>query len=49
MRRGLIATPPEPGEKLRPLHERLAWFFGLAIAASLATAAVAYVMKALLR
>ena len=49
MKRGLIAPPPEPGERLKPLPQRLAWFFGLAIAAALATAAVAYLLKALLR
>lgn len=49
MRRGLIAPPPEPGERLPPFSRRLAWFVGLAIAASLATAAVAYLLKALLR
>lgn len=49
MKRGLIAPPPEPGAPLPPLRTRLAWFFGLAIAASLATAAVAYLLKALLR
>ena len=28
---------------------RLAWFFGIAIASALATAAVAYLLKAMLR
>lgn len=49
MRRGLIAPPPEPGERAAPLHERLAWFVGLAVVASLSTAGVAYLLKALLR
>jgi len=49
MKRGLIAPPPEPGEPLPPLHKRLAWFVGLAVSASLATAAIAYILKALLR
>jgi hypothetical protein len=49
MKRGLIAPPPEPGERLPPLHERLAWFFGLALAAAFTTAGVAYLLKALLR
>ena len=43
----IIEGPPEPGEPQTPLR-RLAWFVGLAIAASTATAAVAYAMKALL-
>lgn len=38
-------TTPEPG----PLWRRLAWFFGIAIASSAATVAVAYLLKALLR
>jgi hypothetical protein len=45
----IIEPPPEPGEPLAPLPRRLAWFFGLALAAALATAAVAYLLKALLR
>jgi hypothetical protein len=45
----IIEPPPEPGEPQGPLWKRLAWFFGLAIAATLATAAVAYGLKALLR
>jgi hypothetical protein len=32
-----------------PLWRRLAWFFGIAIASSAATVAVAYALKALLR
>lgn len=45
----IIEPPPEPGEAQGPLWKRLAWFFGLAIAATLTTAAVAYGLKALLR
>ncbi|MFO1015406.1 MAG: DUF2474 family protein [Caulobacteraceae bacterium] len=32
-----------------PLWKRLAWFFGIAVTSTLATAAVAYGLKALLR
>ena len=45
----IIEPPPEPGAPTSPLWKRLAWFFGLAAAATLATAAVAYLLKALLR
>ena len=45
----IIEPPPEPGDSGPPLSLRLAWFFGLAIAAALATALVAYGLKALLR
>lgn len=41
-----IIEPPREGE--RPLWRRLAWFFGLAAASALATAAVAYALRALL-
>jgi hypothetical protein len=47
--RAIIETPPEPGAPLGPLWKRLFWFFGLAIAAMLTTAAVAYALRALLR
>jgi hypothetical protein len=47
--RAIIEPPPEPGAPLAPLHRRLAWFFGLAVSAMLATAAVAYGLRALLR
>ena len=40
---------PDTTERESPLWKRLAWFFGLAICAMLATAAVAYGLKALLR
>ncbi len=38
-------TTPESG----PLWRRLAWFFGIAVASSAVTVAVAYALKALLR
>ncbi|WP_309645640.1 hypothetical protein [Phenylobacterium sp.] len=47
--RAIIEEPPEPGEPLPPLWKRLSWFAGLAVAGSLTTAAVAYLLKALLR
>ena len=47
--RAIIEPPPEPGAPLAPLWKRLGWFFGLAIAAMVGTAAVAYALRALLR
>ncbi len=47
--RAIIEPPPEPGAPLAPLWRRLSWFFGLAIAAMVTTAAVAYALRALLR
>ena len=47
--RAIIEPPPEPGAPLGPLWKRLGWFFGLAMGAMLATAAVAYALRALLR
>jgi hypothetical protein len=47
--RAIIEPPPEPGAPLGPLWKRLSWFFGLAAGAMLATAAVAYALRALLR
>jgi len=44
----IIEPPPEPGAPLGPLWKRLGWFFGLATGAMLATAAVAYGLRALL-
>ena len=37
------------GEAPGPLWKRLAWFFGIAVASSLATAVVAYGLRALLK
>lgn len=45
----IIEPPPEPGAPLPPLWKRLAWFAGLAVAASLATVLVAYGLRALLK
>lgn len=39
--------PPEPGAEPGPLWKRLAWFAGLAAAASVVTAIVAYALRAL--
>jgi len=47
--RDIIERPPEPGAPLEPLWKRLIWFFGLALLAAVSTAAVAYLLKALLR
>ena len=47
--RAIIEPPPEPDAPLAPLWKRLAWFAGLAVAASFSTIAVAYLLKALLR
>jgi hypothetical protein len=47
--RAIIEPPPEPGAPLGPLWKRLGWFFGLATGAMLATAGVAYALRALLR
>ena len=45
----IIEPPPEPDAPLAPLWKRLAWFVGLAAAGSLATLAVAYALRALLK
>ena len=45
----VIIEPPEPGAPLPPLGRRLAWFAGLALASAFSVAAVAYLLKALLR
>ena len=47
--RAIIEPPPEPGAPRAPLHRRLAWFVGLAVASASGTAALAYLLKALLR
>ena len=47
--RAIIEPPPEPGAPLAPLWKRLGWFVGLSVAAAVATAVVAYLLKALLR
>jgi uncharacterized protein involved in exopolysaccharide biosynthesis len=47
--RAIIEPPPEPDAPLRPLWKRLGWFFGLAVSAALATAIVAYALRALLK
>jgi hypothetical protein len=47
--RAIIEPPPAPGTPLAPLWKRLVWFAGLAIGATLTTAAVAYALRALLR
>ena len=49
MAASIIEPPPEAGTPRGPLWKRLAWFAGLATASVLATAAVAYLLKALLR
>jgi hypothetical protein len=46
--RDIIEPPPEPGAPDTPLWRRLAWLVVIALGASLATAAVAYALKALL-
>lgn len=46
--RDIIEGPPEPGAPPPPLWRRLAWFVAIAVAATCATAIVAYTMKALL-
>jgi hypothetical protein len=40
--------PPGPDDPPPPVLNRLLWFVGLALAATLATAAAAYALKALL-
>ena len=44
----IIEGPPERGDPQSSLLRRLAWFAGLALASGLATALVAYGLKALL-
>ena len=45
----VIIEPPGSDEPAAPLGRRLAWFFGIALAAALSTAVVAYALKALLK
>lgn len=40
--------PPDPNAPAAPLWRRLAWFVGLALAALILTASVAYALRALL-
>lgn len=44
----LIIEPPDPGEPLPPAWRRFGWFAALALSSALATAGVAYLLKALL-
>ena len=44
----IIEGPPPPDAPQRPLGRRLAWFFGLALAAVSATAVVVAILRALL-
>ena len=45
----IIEPPPETGAAPQPLWKRLSWFAGLALGGAVGTAAVAYLLKALLR
>jgi hypothetical protein len=44
----IIEGPPGPDAAPRPLWKRLAWFAGLAVGASVATALIATALEALL-
>ena len=44
----IIEGPPAPNAPRQPLWKRLAWFVGIAVCASLATALVAMGLEALL-
>jgi hypothetical protein len=44
----IIEPPPEADAPRAPVWKRLAWFWGLALASAFSTAAVAYLLKALL-
>lgn len=43
-----IEPPPEEGEPLPPLVQRIGWFFGIALVSMIGVASVAYALKALL-
>jgi hypothetical protein len=47
--RAIIERPPAEGDPVPPLRVRLAWFVGLSVTGCVTTAAVAYLLKALLR
>ncbi len=47
--RAIIEPPPADGDPIPPLWKRLAWFAGLAVTGALSCAAIAYVLKLLLR
>jgi len=46
--RPIIEGPPGPGDRSPPVRARISWFFGLALAGGVATALIAYALKALL-
>lgn len=46
--KAIIEPPPEEGQPLPPLHRRLGWFLGIALASAVSVAVVAYALKALL-
>ena len=49
MRGSIIEPPPEPGAPRPPLAVRLAWFAAIAAGSAILTAAVAFLLKSLLR
>ena len=46
--RPIIEGPPGSADPKPPLTRRLAWFFGIALAAAMLTGVVAFAMEALL-
>jgi hypothetical protein len=44
----IIEGPPAPGDPKPPFSKRLAWFAAIWIASLMATAAVAYALRALI-